>query len=156
MRHDEVMNATLNTQAADWVSIEGIYRNGHHGRAVLRDDVDIALVWGREHNDGEPWSHESWSHSFPDRSVRGFYVEVLYRGQVVHADLLLGVDGHRATLPSGTITTGGGVRVTRAEAALAELVDELQGHHEFGRYMKQAGFEVEPAGPGPSVPRRIR
>ncbi len=137
----------LTTPSDGWERVDHVEELAHD-LAVLRADVAISVAWGRQHMNGESWSHEPWSHVFPDRDIRGFYVDVRWHGQPVHGDLVLSVDGGRAYLPSGAPIVEEdkgivGMRVTRREVALARLVDELsQGHSEFDSYLAKANVQI--------------
>ena len=113
---------------------------------VYGSDVAISLALGAPHNQGEGWTHEKWSHAFPDRKVYGHYAELRYNGSPAHADLLLSVDGGRAVLPSGRLLDGGaGMAATRQEMAFARLVDQIErgARSQFQDYVDRANISLD-------------
>ena len=117
----------------------------HSWRAVLNEDVDIAIEFGLNDdpsNDDGNWT-APWA-PFPDESVHGRYADVFYRGALVDRELLASVDGGRAVLP---IPSRQGKKwvASHWEHELARLVDELNGHSEFVDYFTRSGMEKIPA-----------
>jgi hypothetical protein len=145
------MKLVDDSSSDEWVRVEND-ADPVISTAVYTPDVSITLRWGREHMQGEGWDHEPWSHVFPDKKIYGFYVELCWHGQVVHSDLLLAVDGHRAYLPAGRPVTEPdkgivGMTVTASEAHFARLVDEISRgpRSEFDSYLGRASITVGPA-----------
>jgi hypothetical protein len=119
----------------------------HDARAVLEDDVDIALEFGMS---DDPFDHkekwtEDWAH-FPDTQIVGFYCDVFYRGALVDRVLLTSVDGGRATLPlPDRKRDGSGWTVNDWPHELARLVNDLHGRRDFEDYFERSGIEKLPA-----------
>lgn len=118
MRYEDLLSLVMTSTAADWVrmdepvSLARVMLSGFEGSpevwieehshlAYHRENLDISLAWGADQNDGEPWSGvwADWSH-FPDRTVRGRYIEVLWRGKPVYRQLIVSADGGRYYLPA--------------------------------------------------------
>ncbi|MCO7219506.1 hypothetical protein [Klenkia sp. PcliD-1-E] len=76
-----------------------VWLSGHDSVAYLRSNLDVSVAWGAEHHK-DPWTGvwARWS-TLPDRTVRGMYAEVLWRGRPVHRQLLAVADGGRHYLP---------------------------------------------------------
>jgi hypothetical protein len=171
MRLYDLMRTVLNSTAEDWESIppptgpqyvgevfspsEGqhwLEVREHFAYYVLRSDVSIALAVGMPGFHGKEQLTFDWA-VWPDRSVTGEFVDVLYNGQVVHREQLLSVDGGRARLPIPTAAladTGQtfpqifAETVTEDQVTLARLVDALTGHTEFDRYFNESRMVVVP------------
>lgn len=80
----------------------------HSARAVLLNDVDIAIEYGMT---DDPLDRQAWVADwapFPDPNVHGKYADVFYRGALVDRVHLASVDGGRAFLPAPTITMTSG------------------------------------------------
>lgn len=148
MNFDTIMATIESSDTDDWVQVTDFYEGKHSSFYVLREDAGITLAFGADHNDGEGWDHEPWSQVFPDKNVFGHYLDVRYHGTTIHRDLILSVDGHRADLPSGSVVGDQkqgvvGMTTTQPEVARARLIDGLQGHHEFDRYLSRASITVK-------------
>ncbi len=122
---------------------------GHHARAVFRADVAVAIEFGLQYDDGRDWQ-EPWA-TFADRTIRGFWADITYNGQVVLRRLMLSVDGGRCVLPAPRPVIEGvagnavvaGQAVTRHERDFARLVDELSSGRDFERYFQHSQFVIE-------------
>lgn len=117
----------------------------HSGRAVLLDDVDIAIEYGMSidpfGNRGN-WT-ESWA-PFPDPNIVGEYCDIYYRGALVDRVVLASVDGGRATLPMPEKRDGKWIAMDRPYQ-LARLVDSFTSGREFEGYFKRSGIRKWPA-----------
>ena len=116
----------------------------HYGRAVLIEDVDIALEYGMpaHAHAREGWAPE-WA-QFPDPSASAEYCDVLYRGSIVDRVLLASVDGGRAVLPVPERREGGWI-VMDWPYHLARLVDGFGGSCDFEEYFEHSEIEKWPA-----------
>ncbi len=148
MKFNELLDRVNSTTGTDWVRVD----NGPDlalNSAVLRNDVAISMEWGREHDTGGPWT-EAWSEeSFPSATtLHGIYVDLRYNGVTVKTDLVVGVDGDRAYLPTGISITEGrrivGQRVHPSQVVLARIVHELTSSEsaDFGWYCTTANIKV--------------
>lgn len=177
MRLDEILQFIPDTDASHWhvitdypifhhsfefsssgsgqASITGV--ESHTRRAVLRSDIDVALEWGmrrmRDEKEFYPWNEPQ---RFADPNVHTFWVDLFYRDAVVEREMLVSVDGSRATLPVahsrridgksfGEPATSGSYEhyTTRAEYDLARLIDDLDGGRDFDGYFARSKFKIE-------------
>jgi hypothetical protein len=117
----------------------------HHARAVLTEDVDVALEFGMT---DDPFGHrENWRADwapFADPKVSGEYCDVFYRGALVDRVHLVSVDGGRAILPLPHHREGQWT-VMDWDYTVARLVDDLTGHREFATYFENSGIYKWPA-----------
>lgn len=160
MRFDELIQKVVRSTPDDWVELAppiwplyldyGTGPNGewirvreHSSGWVLREDVQVQLAYGL---DPDRDLYFDWK--FPDPKIVGRKFEIKFNGQPIFRDTLLTVDGGRAILPipaSETVQAENtmalvGYSANSQEIALARLIDELVGHREFDRYLKQAGI----------------
>lgn len=117
----------------------------HSARAVLIDDVDIAIEYGMDvdaFGNREKWT-ESWA-PFADPTIRAEYCDIYYRGALVDRAMLASVDGGRATLPMPELRDGAWVAMERPYQ-LARLVDSFSSGREFDDYFRRSGILKWPA-----------
>lgn len=162
MTLDEIRSVVANSGAAAWHLLGGdapMYIGRfverveerwqefvqHDGRAVLRRDIDIGLVWGMTadpyNEDLEP--HWTVGHLQP-ATVHSHIVEVLYRGQPVDREVYASVDNGHGVVPWPE-SVEDGLQVTRWQVSLVELLDELGvsvGVGSVESYMRRLGFTV--------------
>ena len=117
----------------------------HETRAVLIDDVDIAIEYGMSDDPFDRkknWT-EDWA-PFPDKKISAEFCDIFYRGALVDRTLLAIVDGGRATLPLPTKESGQWIAMDRPYH-LARLVDSFNGGREFESYFERSGITKWPA-----------
>jgi hypothetical protein len=117
----------------------------HDARAVLNEDVDIAIEWGMS---ADPFENRrdftpEWA-PFPDRSVSLFYADIFYRGSLVERVSLASVDGGRAYLPTPQMRDGQWITMDRPYQ-LARLISDIVGNTEFVSYFERSGIFKWPA-----------
>jgi hypothetical protein len=72
----------------------------HASRAVLREDLDVGLVWGmRDSSSIEGPVEVSWATPLQRPVVQGHVVEVLYRGQPVEREVYASLEEGRGIVP---------------------------------------------------------
>jgi hypothetical protein len=118
----------------------------HSARAVLQEDVDIAIEYGMPdsaHRPNQDWVEE-WS-AFPDDKIRGEYADVFYRGSLVDRVHLASVDGGRAVLPLPDRREGQWI-VLDWPYQVGRIVHELSCPSEsFEDYFRRSGITKWPA-----------
>lgn len=132
------------------------YYSEHYYRAVLTENLAVALEWGLPRRDAESETGHLWAKqngSFPDPHVHGIWIDVLYNGELVDRALAYSVDGGRGYLPTyeqKRIDGGDPDDFTSAKWAfqvddwryvLTRLVDHLSNTGDFDSYFARAGFE---------------
>lgn len=115
----------------------------HSGRAVLMDDVDVAIEWGMPTSmfDRE-WKPE-WS-AFPDPVAHPEYCDILYRGSLVDRVEVASIDGGRAVLPIPTRRDDEWIAMDWPYH-VARLVDSFSSGREFETYFERSGIRKWPA-----------
>jgi hypothetical protein len=180
MRLDEIRNLIENSTEDDWNVLAGdaptyVHRfqygsdargeaiwglDEHHTRAVLKDDLDVGLVWGMDVGHGDT-SEPDWAEplSSVNKKVRAALVEVLHRGQPVDRVVYAIVDNAHGTVPwprlhyrpganedpTGPFEPPESMTVTAWEMAVVSLADALGGSGSYGSpqdYAKRAGITV--------------
>ena len=125
---------------------------GHYALWVYVDDIQISVALSEELDRHGAEYQAEWN-TFPDKRINEHFLDVIYNGQIVYREVVLGVDGGRALLPSPkleTIDTGQMWHepftntVTELQFELAQFLARVQGNREFDGYFKQAGFVVLP------------
>lgn len=132
----------------------------HHTRAVLRENIDIGLVWGLDLEPGADLQPD-WAEplSAVNKKVGCNLAEVLYRGQPVDRIQYALVDNYHGVVPwptahyrpganqsPDTIEPPESLTVTAWEMAVVSLTDALSGGGAFGapeQYAKRAGITVQ-------------
>lgn len=130
--------------------------HSHYSRFVLTHDVRISIEWGMDANfrgdETHPWTDTA---AFPDKRSSTEVVDIFLNGALVDRSTVISVDGGRAYLPSysnarvdGETSTDWDNAVYEQHATywdyyLAQLVDQLSGHREFDRYVKQSGIKLK-------------
>lgn len=117
----------------------------HDGRAVLNEDVDIAIEWGMS---ADPFESRrdfkpDWA-PFPDRSVQLCYADVFYRGSLVERVSIASVDGGRAYLPTPEWRDDRWVVMDRPYQ-LVRLINDITDTREFESYFERSGIYKWPA-----------
>lgn len=117
----------------------------HDVRAVLIEDVDIAIEWGMS---ADPFERRQdytpeWA-PFPDRSVELCYADLFYRGALVDRVSIASVDGGRAYLPTPKRRDEGWVVMDRPYQ-LVRLINDIMGGREFDSYFERSGIHKWPA-----------
>lgn len=165
MDYYEIRKIVTETTAEHWVGVRGVEQvapeistwteegnlrmkiEAHSSLAVFARDVSLALAWGLPQNQGKAWEGiwAEWA-TFPDRTVYGYYVDVLWCGVPVLREAGASVDGARGIVPAPDAKMEGaevrGWTVSRFHDGLFRLVDEIFSHGEYDRYFAQAGFEI--------------
>lgn len=131
----------------------------HYHLATHLEHPHLAIAWGL------PWRRDlhlpTISGRMADPSIHSELVDVCWYGASVYRTELMDVDGGRCLLPIPHPLVSSlelqddpeviAEQVGTWELALARLVDQLGGHREFDRYVRQAGLiEVDrhPLDPG--------
>lgn len=125
---------------------------GYYALWIYVDDIQISVALSEEldrHGDEYQPEWDIW----PDRRIDEHFIDVMYNGQIVHREILLGVDGGRALLPLPKLETIGTGQmwhepfsnsVTELQFELARFLAGVQGNREFAEYFKQSGFVILP------------
>jgi hypothetical protein len=80
----------------------------HASRAVLREDLDVGLVWGmRDSSSIEGPVEVSWATPLQRPVVQGHVVEVLYRGQPVEREVYASLEEGRGSCRGPRLVTRG-------------------------------------------------
>jgi len=117
----------------------------HPLRAVLVDNLEVALEWGLRADDGKQATVDKYDWAeiarFRDPTVAEVWVDVRLEGELVERVRLLLVDGGRAYLPFPEKLAGTWI-TRRWERSLASLVTGLEGrwggHGNWGgHYLRQ-------------------
>jgi hypothetical protein len=74
-----------------------LFLDGHHSRAVLKQDLDVGLAWGLTWN--EDFEGEVWAKHFANPSASGHYADIFWRGVPVSREQYVTVDGGRYVIP---------------------------------------------------------
>jgi len=117
----------------------------HDARAVLIEDVDVAIEFGLSADPFEnrrDWSPE-WA-KFPDPTVQVEFCDIYYRNALVDRISMVRVDGGRALLPLPNRDDGRWI-VFDWPYHLARVINDLQDHREFDSYFSRSGFYKWPA-----------
>lgn len=124
----------------------------YYARWIYVDDVQISIALSEELDQLGAEYQVEWN-SWPDRRINEHFLDVIYNGQIVYREMVLGVDGGRVLLPSPkleTVDTGQMWHepftnsVTELQFELARFLAGVQGSREFDGYFKQAGFVILP------------
>lgn len=117
----------------------------HDARAVLIEDVDIAIEWGMSEDPFERRSDykPEWS-AFPNPVAHLCRADVFYRGSLVDRILIASVDGGRAYLPVPEHREGKLVVMDRPYQ-LVRLINDLTGTRDFDSYFERSGIHKWPA-----------
>ena len=127
----------------------------HGTRAVLNDDVDIAIEFGLTAATIQIDALLDWVKpaNFEYDNARPFFVDLFYRGELVDRVIAVWIDQYRAALPLPySVTADGGVKgavptwhVSRRSFLLVRLIDQLRGGLEFDRYYALSGLTLDRA-----------
>lgn len=117
----------------------------HDARAVLQEDVDVAIEWGMS---SDPFDHRrefkpEWA-PFPDPAVALCYADLFYRGSLVDRVSIASVDGGRAYLPTPHRRDDQWVVMDRPYQ-LARLINDIAGTEEFESYFERSRIYKWPA-----------
>jgi len=125
---------------------------GYYASWIYVEDIQISVALSEELDRHGAEYQVEWN-IWPDKRIDEHFLDIMYNGQVVYRDLVLGVDGGRVVLPSPkleTVDTGQMWHepftnsVTELQFELARFLAGVQGNREFDEYFKQAGFLVLP------------
>lgn len=117
----------------------------HEARAVLIEDVDIAIEWGMS---SDPFDRRSdfkpeWA-PFPDESVALCYADIFYRGSLVERVSIASVDGGRAYLPTPDRKDDQWIVMDRSYQ-LARVINDITDTRDFESYFERSGIRKWPA-----------
>ena len=125
---------------------------GYYAKWVYVDEIQISIALSEELDRHGAEYQADWN-KWPNRRINEHFLDIMYHGQIVYRELVLGVDGGRVFLPSPkleTVDTGQMWHepftntVTERQFELASFFAGVQGNREFDGYFKQAGFVVLP------------
>lgn len=161
MRFPEFITTIIESDAEDWHTdrVGGPYfryqlgpveQNGqlktleyeaHEKRAIYKGDIDISMEWGYRYLDD---FKEEWANSFADRTASASFLDLKYRGDIIHREIIVSVDGGRCYLPLPLVPAEGAknIQVPRGRVKLVRLVQEITGTWEFDEYFRRSGLEV--------------
>jgi hypothetical protein len=122
----------------------------HYWRASYKPDLDIGIAWGldpKEANNDRSVFVEAWTQVFPDKSFapQKRAVDFFYRGDLVHRDYYVSVDGGRCDLPIPERGAHGEPWVvSQFQHDFFRVLHQLDGwpDHEFDSHFGRAGFNV--------------
>jgi hypothetical protein len=127
----------------------------HTYHYVNKDQVELALAWGYEVNDGDRESIPEWAERFPlNKQVHPFYADILWNGAPVYRTMLWGVDQRRGYVPhpepifrdreSGEDPELERYEVSSTVAQFADLLKSLAGPRSFDTYdyCRQVDFKL--------------
>lgn len=117
----------------------------HDARAVLIEDVDIAVEWGMS---ADPFENRrdykpEWA-PFADPSVAICYADIFYRGSLVERVSIASVDGGRAYLPTPKRKDDRWIVMDRPYQ-LVKLINDLTDSRDFEPYFERSGIYKWPA-----------
>ncbi|MDQ0649513.1 hypothetical protein QFZ53_003709 [Microbacterium natoriense] len=117
----------------------------HDARAILNEDVDIAIEWGMSE---DPFENRrdykpEWA-PFPDPTAHLCYADIFYRGALVDRVLMASVDGGRAYLPAPEHKDGKLIVMDRPYQ-LVRLINDITGTRDFESYFERSGIYKWPA-----------
>lgn len=161
MKHYELWNAIIGSYDEYWHRIEqgplynynlgmagsdAVVAGWHDARAVMIDDIDIALEWGMSADPFDLRSnwHPDWA-PFPDPSVSLCYADVFYRGALVERITMASVDGGRAYLPLPRRGDDDNWVVMDRPYQLARVISDIEGNRDFEDYFQRSGIYKWPA-----------
>jgi hypothetical protein len=166
MTLDELRELVTGTQTHDWhelssgpVFFDGfgqgsengewrLFTDSHHGRAVLKANLDVGLAWGLTWRER---FEEPWTQNFADTSATGHYADVLWRGSPVIRELYVTVDGGRYAIPLPgqqfeEVTPSKhvllGLLISPWEYALGKLIHGLSASHDYDEGLRRARVEM--------------
>jgi len=125
---------------------------GYYAKWVYMDDIQISIALSEELDRHSAEYQADWN-IWPNRHIDEHFLDIMYNGQIVYREIVLGIDGGRALLPSPkleTVDTGQMWHepftnsVTELQFELVRFLAGVQGNREFDGYFKQAGFVVLP------------
>jgi hypothetical protein len=119
MTQEEIRALVAGTLEKDWYTLSGdapsyfnrfvdipagdahyLAHTEHASRAVLRQDLDVGLVWGmRDPSSFDGPVEAPWATSLQPAVAQGHVVEVLYRGQPVEREVYASVEDARGIVP---------------------------------------------------------
>ena len=117
----------------------------HDARAVLIEDVNIAIEWGMS---DDPFEHRrdykpEWA-PFADRSVHLVYADIFYAGALVERIMMASVDGGRAYLPVPKLDGDRWIVLDRPYQ-LVRLINDITDTDDFDSYFERSGIYKWPA-----------
>lgn len=128
---------TSNGQATVW--------GYHDARAVLIEDIDVAIEWGMS---SDPLEHRrdftpEWA-PFPDPTVELCFADIYYRGALVERISIASVDGGRMYLPTPEKHEGSWVVMDRPYQ-LVRVINDITNARDFESYFERSGIYKWPA-----------
>lgn len=135
-----IQGGPLFHQDAASISEGEIVSSRHDYRAVLVEDIDIALEWGMRDPNFERWQPD-WIHT-PDPVARVAFCDVLYRDSLVDRIRVVSIDGGRATVPFPT-RQGREQIVLDWDYDLARLLHDLVNMESYDDYVKMTDIVVK-------------
>lgn len=138
-------NGPLYNHAMGTVNDVATVTGFHNARAILLDDLDVAIEFGMPDDPFDARSNwtEDWA-PFPDPKIRGEFADLFYRGALVDRVHLASVDGGRAILPLPERRDGEWITLDWPYE-MARVVDDLSGSHDFVDYFARSGLRKWPA-----------
>jgi hypothetical protein len=131
MTYDQLKQLIHESSKGDWLFSDerGIYtfKNDLNLR-IQRNPIDHVL---------DKFTGEDWATNHPDPVAYRVTYEIYYGASFVEYQLMVSVDGHRATLPLPDRSTQ---KVTADSYRFAQIVDQL---NTLDEYMHRAKLEVE-------------
>lgn len=118
----------------DWRKVgNGITRETayHRGDVNLRLETSIDDDHAQNDNFMAPWANK-----FPDKTAKGWYVDLYYASTLIHRFVLVSVDGARAQLP---LPRAGTQTVPLINYRVAQVFDS----GDLGDYLIRSGLTVE-------------
>jgi hypothetical protein len=167
MRLPELLELCANSSRADWNVIpcwgadsgpsyldhfepivthdEGFQlRHAEHSmRGSYIPDLDIGIGWGLDSRaffpSGDRSTYETdWTDRFDDKSATVHLADFFYRGNFVHREHYLSVDGGRCYLPLPNAQH----QVSQRDHDLIAVLDRLEKESEFGNYFQRSGITI--------------
>ncbi|MDA3441288.1 hypothetical protein MJ046_13105 [Acinetobacter bereziniae] len=130
MQYNDIQNILNQGNPNDWLYFDEL------GVFTYKNDVNLRITRSRDGRN-TPFN-EPWAVSHPDPNATRVFFTVYYGQSPVYQEMLVDVDGYRATLPLPDITTN---QVPLHAYRFASIVNGSHGNR-LDEYLQRAGLSV--------------
>lgn len=130
MQYHDIQNILSEGNPSDWLYFDEL------GVFTYKKDVDLRITRSRDERNTS--FNESWAVSHPDPNATKVFFTVYYNQSPVYQEMLIDIDGCRATLPLPDLTTN---QVSLASYQFASIVNGNRGNR-LDEYLQRAGLSV--------------